>query len=194
MLFITTTELEQINDSEYLHIYLDPKYSFTIKINGEEVDQNEIYIKAPTMIAKDVYDVRKVSSVISKFEDIRNQKLTKELARLTEEEKIRLFGTVKEAQEELESADKSDIDFTVLIKAHLEQVMKDSRSFELEKDSFFSEFDKISFFLESRLSRKMDNDLLPVNFTIFNKHLGLKQFIIEAVFLEYVGFFSKHFL
>ena len=72
-------------------------------------------------------------------------------------------------------------------------MVKSSRSFESEKDSFFSEFDKISFFLESRLSRKIDNDLLPIKFFIFDKHLGSKQFIIEAIFFEYVSFFSKHF-
>lgn len=189
MSFITSSELEQINDSEYLHIYLDPKYSFTIKINGEEVDQNEIYIKAPTMIAKDVYDVRKVSSVIAKFEDLQNEKLSKELARLTDEERARLFGSIKE----IESSDKSDVDFKEAVKDHLKTLVKSSRSFELEKDSFFSEFDKISFFLEARLSRKMDDDLLPTKFSIFDKHLGSKQFIIEAIFFEYVSFFSKHF-
>jgi len=189
MSFITSSELDNIAGSEYLHIYLDPKYSFIAKINNEEVDQNEIFIKAPTMSSKDIFDVRRVSTVISKFEETQNEKLSKELARLTEEERARLFSSLKEIESSQEAPAKSQ-DF---IKDHLKTIIKSSRSFEAEKESFFSEFDKITHFLETRTMRSLDSDLLPLNFSIFDKHLGLKQFIIEAIFVEYVSFFSKHF-
>lgn len=189
MSYITSSELEHDNGSEYLHIYLDPQYGFTVKLNGEEISENELFIKAPTMTTKDVYDVRRVSSVVAKFEDIQNEKLSKELARLSDEERARLFSSIKD----IEISDQSNIDFKEAVKDHLKNLVKSSRSFELDKDTFFSEFDKISHFLESRLSRKLEGNLIPCNFAIFDKYLGAKQFIIEAIFIEYVGFFSKHF-
>ena len=188
MKYINSTENETIDGKEYLHLYLNPKYGFDVKINGEEMLVNEIFIQAPTMSTMDVGDVRKVSTVISKFEDIYNQELQRQLIRLSEEDKIKLFSIAQEPEKILEKVDPK-----LAVREHIGSILQISKSYESENSNFFTEFDKITYFLQKRLNRKLDDSLVKIDFSIFDKHLGLKQFIIEEIFIEYVSFFFKHF-
>lgn len=188
MKYINSTETETIDGKEYLHLYINPKYGFDVKINGEEMLVNEIFIQAPTMSTMDVGDVRKVSTVISKFEDIYNQDLQRQLLRLSEEDKIKLFSIAQEPEKILEKVDPK-----LAVREHIGSILQISKSYESENSNFFTEFDKITYFLQKRLNRKLDDSLVKIDFSIFDKHLGLKQFIIEEIFIEYVSFFFKHF-
>ena len=188
MKYINSTETETIDGKEYLHLYLNPKYGFDVKINGEEMLVNEIFIQAPTMSTMDVGDVRKVSTVISKFEDIYNQDLQRQLLRLSEEDKIKLFSIAQEPEKILEKVDPK-----LAVREHIGSILQISKSYESENSNFFTEFDKITYFLQKRLNRKLDDSLVKIDFSVFDKHLGLKQFILEEIFIEYVSFFFKHF-
>lgn len=189
MNFISSCELENINGSEYLHLYLNQEASFLVKINGEDVEQNELYIKAPTMASKDVYDLRRCCATLSKFEDIHNEKISKELARLSDEERARLFSSFKEVEEKiLEEIKPEDV-----ARDHIRTILKASKALDIENTNFFTEFDRLASFLEQRLFRNLNGDLLKLNFSVFDKLLGSKQFFLEEIFVEYVGFFFSHF-
>lgn len=186
MRFINSSEIDNINGIECLHLYLKDDYSYKIKIDGEEVLQNEIYIKAPTMSNEDLSNIRKCSSVLSKFEEIQNEKTLKELSKLTHQERERLFSELKD--ENIDQIKAEDV-----IRDHVSNLIKNSKSYETKESDYFQEFDKISHFLEKRLNRILDDQLYTINFSIFNEYLAVKQFIIEEIFIEYVAFFFKHF-
>lgn len=188
MKFINSSSVENINGKDCLHIFLKEEYSYPVKINDEEVLQNEIFIKAPTMSNEDVSNVRRCSSVFSKFEDIQNEKISKELSRLSQEDKERLFYEIENIKE---SEDESGPEEA--IKNHVISVLKSAKSFESQDSNYYTEFDKISLFLNKRLNRCMDDEFYSIDFSIFDKHLALKQFIIEEIFIEYISFFFKHF-
>jgi len=189
MTFFTSVELDNREGVEYLHYFLDTKFSFKIKINGEEVDCNEIYIKAPTMAQKDVYDLRKCSLVIAKFEELNNEKLAKQFLGLTEEQKTNLFSSVKEL-EESKPSEKEAIEGA---KSYIKGLLKSCKYYEVENSNFFSEFDKIIFFLEQRVYRDVNGALLKASFSLYDNLLAQKQFLLEEAFAEYVGFFFNHF-
>lgn len=189
MTFFTSVELDNIDGIEYLHYFLNPKFSFKAKLNGEEIEQNEIYIKAPTMAQKDVYDLRKCSLVISKFEELNNDKLAKQFLALTEEQKSNLLGNVKE----LEDTKPSEQEAIEGAKSYIKGLLKSCKYYEVENSNYFTEFDKIIFFLEQRLHRDIEGSLFKASFTLFDNLLAQKQFLIEEIFAEYVGFFFNHF-
>lgn len=188
-MFINSSEIDNINGVECLHLYLKDEFSFSVKINDEEVLQNEIYIKAPTMSNEDISNIRKCASVLSKFEEIQNEKTLKELSKLSDQERQKLFADFENLQENNEE----DIKTEEVIKDHIRSVLKNAKSYETKETDYFSEFDKIINFLEKRLNRNLDSQLYPINFSIFDKYLATKHFIIEEIFVEYVSFFFKHF-
>jgi hypothetical protein len=189
MKFISSVELDNINGKDYLHFYLKPECSFEVTINGEEVSQNEIFIEAPSMSNKDVGDLRKVSSVIAKFEEIHNERISKELARLSEEERVKLFAAVKG----LENDSEIKISGSQVSRDHMSAILRASKSYEHENSNFYTEFDRISYFMEQRLFRNLNDAMLKADFKLFDKLQGSKHFFLEEIFIEYVGFFFNHF-
>lgn len=137
MEFISSSELTNVEGVEYLRIYLKPNASFFPKINGEEVEQNELLIKAPTMSNLDVCDIKKCNGALAVFQDVYNEKLSKEFDKLSEDEKNRLQQSIKQS-------DESSIKTEDLIKEHIRSLLDISQSC-TERDK---EFDKISNFLE----------------------------------------------
>lgn len=189
--FIISSDIDAVEGIEYLHLYLDPKFSFKIKLNGEEVEENQIYIKAPTLSSTDVYDIRKCSSVIAKFEEDKNNKMTRELKSLKEDELqklMKLYEDVNKDKKEL-----SEEDFKNSCREHIQDILRSSKVYQLDKDDFYSEFDKLIHFLQKRAFRMFEGAMLPLPFEAFNHLFAQKQFLFEAVFAEYVSFFSKHF-
>lgn len=188
MQYILNSSLDNINGKECLHIFLNDKYSYNITINGEEIQQNEIYIKAPTLSNEDLSNIRRCSSVFSRFEEIYNNKIAKDIANLSDIERERIFSNFEEMETKKEEVKTEDV-----IREHVSSVLKSAKSYVSKDENFYTEFDKITIFLEKRLNRIMDEELYPLSFSIFDKHLGAKQFIIEEIFVEYVSFFFKHF-
>jgi len=190
MRFISSSELDNIDGVEYLHIYLKPVAAFNIKVNGEELEQNEIYIKAPTMSSKDVYDISKCCTVFAKLEEVPNEKLTKELSKLSEEERAELFSNFKNIEETI----KNEVKPEDIIKDHVRNILQSSKAYESGNSDFYTEFNKISYFLEQRLHHMIEKSLFKMDLSVFNKLLTAdKHFLIEELFIEYVGFFFRHF-
>lgn len=189
--YITSSEIDNIESVEYLRLYLHPKFVFKIKSNGEEVEENQIYIKAPTLGSTDIYDLRKCSIVICKFEEDKNNKVAKELRNLKEEELQKLMNVYKDIEKD--KKEPSDEEMKDSCREYIEQILKSSKSYQVDKDDFYTEFDKLVSFLQKRSFRMYEGSMHPVSLDSFNHLFAQKQFLLEAVFSEYVSFFSKHF-
>lgn len=194
--YITSSETQFIanergEDIEYLHLFLNPLCSFKTKLNGEELEENQIYIKAPTLSSADIYDIRKCSIVIAKFEEDKNNKTARELKNLKEEELEKLMNLFKDLDKNRKEPSEEEIRSSY--RESMDQVFKASKSYQIEKDDFYTEFDKLTSFLQKRAFRMQDGSMLSLSFDAFNHLFAQKQFLLEAVFAEYVSFFSKHF-
>ena len=192
MQYLSKTELETIGGQDYLHIYLKMENAFSFKLNNEDVEQNELFIKAPSMSNKDISDIRKCVLVIDKFEELEANKTAQELAKMKSEEREKLFEAIKEIQNSVKE-ESTDEQVRESVSAHIKNILKVGKTYETQDSDFFKEFDKVVYFLSQRLYRQLNDELFPCNFDIFNHLLGKKQFLIEEIFCEYVSFFFKHF-
>lgn len=196
MSYFSSSEIEHINGTECLKIYLKPEYAFKVKVNGEEQDQNEIYLKAPTMSNEDISNIRKCTSAFAKYEAFYNDKSFEALSKLTEDQKINLFGLIDKKQDELDTTEDEVVKKELIqkqAKKHVITILSESKTYENGQKDFYDEFYAIQFFLEKRLYRCVDSSLTQLNFEVFNSLIGEKQFFIEELFAEYVAFFSLHF-
>lgn len=202
-MYLKSSELTNINGKNYLKIFLDAQYPYKVKVNGDEQDKYDILFKEPD--ASDLGELRKCSLAIEKLVNYRENKLIKSQAIWGSE----FIKTIMEsrsqenvidpnaAQEQLEVEESDDSLDERLLEVHkgfISELLSLCSDYEDAESDYFIEVDKFFRLLEKKCYREFDDGIChSTDLSVFDAHNATSHFIKEAILIEYIAFFFKHF-
>lgn len=199
-MFLKSSELERIGDKNYLRIFLDEKYPYKIKYNGDDVEILDFVFEEPSM--QDITDLKKLGISIEKlisYQDVKTIRIASmfsrgllDEARLSREEDE--FDKIEEEELSDEKIEAKEKDRVKNCREFLANLLLKSNDFEDESSDFFLEMDKFFAFIDKKCGREHSNAIVhKASLSVLDKYHAISCFIKEEILIEYLSFFFIHF-
>ena len=199
-MFLKSSEIESINGENYLRIFLDKKYPFTVKHDGQELDCLDLLFKEPSMT--DISALKKLAISLEKLNSYENVK-TIRIANLFSRNTYDAIKRDKEAEieeeesktiiEEIEKEEEAEKNVIDDVRLFLAKVFGFSSDFEDENTDYFVELSKFVEFVNAKCGREGSGSLvIPTNLSVLDKYKADSLFLKEEIVIEYLSFFFDH--
>lgn len=191
---LKSSELARIGDKNYLHIFLDKKFPYSIKHiskNGDnDIEVLDMLFQEPE--AADISKLQKLGISLEKFSSYQNVK-TIRIANLFSKDSLAAYRD-ENIKEEIEAAkEQTDADKIEDCKVYVSKLLAMSTDFEDENSDYYQELAKFFSFLEEKCYRNHDGILLKNSLSNLDKYNAASCFIKEEIVTEYISFFFTHF-
>lgn len=200
-MYLKSSELEPLNGSNYLRVYLEKGFPYTIKHNGDDFQIYDFLFKEPSM--EDLADLKKLAVSLEKvhyYENVKSLRIANLFSKNTYDEIKKDKEELEENKEEPETIEqeidqeeeqqKNYVDETRLF---LSKVFGLASDYEDENTNYFVELQKFIDFIDKRCFREGENNLLlPVKLSVLDKYKADAYFIKECLVVEYLSFFFEH--
>lgn len=200
-MFLKSSELENFNGENCLRIYLDSKFPYTVKHDGQELEALDFLFKEPTMA--DMAVLRKLAISLEKLNSYENVK-TIRIANLFSRNTYEAIKEDKERQEvedvenqtiiqEIEEEAKEEKSMVDEVRLFLTKVFGFSSDFEDENTDYFVELSKFIEFVNLKCFREGSGSLfIPTSLSVLDKYKADAFFLKEEIVVEYLSFFFDH--
>lgn len=199
-MFLKSSEIESINGSNYLSVFVEKQFPYIVKHNGDDFEVYEFLFKEPSM--EDISDLKKLAVSLEKihyYENVKTLRMANLFSKNTYdeikkdkefEEELQETETIEEEIIKEEDKQKGYIDETRMF---LSKVFGLASDYEDENTNYFVEIQKFIDFIEKRCFRRGDNNLLlPVKLSVLDKYKADSYFIKESLVVEFLSFFFDH--
>lgn len=193
-MYLKSSEIVRIGDKNYLNIFLDKKYPYSIKRiskNGEnDIDVLDMLFQEPEM--SDISKLQKLGISLEKFSSYQNVK-TIRIANLFSKDSLDAYRekNIDEVIEEQRSL--TDADKVENCKIYVSKLLAMSTDFEDENSDYYQELSKFFSFLEEKCFRNHDGLTIKNTLSNLDKYNAASCFIKEEIVTEYISFFFTHF-
>jgi hypothetical protein len=208
MTYIVESSLVNRNGKNYLQIFLNPQYHLLFKDNGVDNEVVELFFEEPN--AGDQGNLRRCSLAINRLykymDQIQSLTLLKyipsEITQTIFQNKIReqveaaKEEYIKQEIKEKQIEDEEEVDETkdrFHQRLFMSKLLDDCADYGNSDTDYFAELDNFITFISLKCKRELNNMMLSVDLTQFDKYKGESFFIKKAIIAEYVGFFFLHF-
>lgn len=192
--YIKSSEIKNINNKNYLQIFLNKEFSF--KVNDNNVDKNcvEILLEEPNK--SDLGSLKNISTILNNYQQKIEEKTLKNLMEMSEDEKAKLMEAIEKVKNKPSEENKlTDEERLQEIKKSIRELFDNNNI----QPNYFDNLDSIFLFLKRKLFRVFEEQVLEISFdlVITNNNnlpqLGDKTFLQEDLIIEYISFFLRHF-
>lgn len=193
-IYIKSSEIKNINNKNYLQIFLNKEYSF--KVNDNNVDKNcvEILLEEPNK--SDLGSLKSISTILNNYQQKIEEKTLKNLMEMSEDEKAKLMEAIEKVKNKPSEENKlTDEERLQEIKKSIRELFDNNNI----QPNYFDNLDSIFLFLKRKLFRVFEEQVLEISsdLIITNNNnlpqLGDKTFLQEDLIIEYISFFLRHF-
>lgn len=192
-MYLKSSEIQTINNKNYLRIYLEKNYSFVIKQNNEELVLNNIVLEEPS--SNDIHFLKKLGISLEKLFTYTNAiKPLQAFSSINAEmvDSLNNYGAVEEIENTVEE-EINKLSPQEKARFFVRDIFLKANDFQNNETDYYVELQKFIDFIESKLYRELDDGLpLKTSFDIFEKYLAESFIIKEQIIIEYCSFFFAH--
>jgi hypothetical protein len=192
--YIKSSEIKNINNKNYLQIFLNKEYSF--KANDNNVDKSYVEILLEEPNRSDLSNLKTISTILNDYQKKIEEESLRNFMKMNEDEKAKLMEAIEKTK------NKPTEEKPLNAEERLESIknsIKELFNYNNAQTNYFDNLDSIFLFLKRKVFREFNNEVLQTSFDLVitnNDNLpsiGSKVYLQEDLIIEYVSFFLKHF-
>lgn len=201
-MYLKSADIETIGGKRYLRVFMDDKYPYIVKHNGQELKCYDLLFEEPNM--EDMGVLKKLAISLEKlnsYENVKTIRIANLFSNKTYENIARDKAIEIEDQENpdetileaVEKEEKEEKDTAQEAKSFLAKVFGFSSDFEDESSNYFLELFKFVSFLDTKCKRVGDNGLLlSTSMNVLDTYKASSVFVKEEIVVEYFSFFFEY--
>ena len=190
---IKSSETVLIGDKNYLRIFLEKEYPYTIKSGDDEFEVLDFLFEEPNF--KDSFELRKIAISLERLCSYETIKSIRTANTFSREALESLRSAEMEDRKELQDSEEDNMDKSDVVRMFLYKTFAMASDYEDEtcNTNYYLEMDKFFNFLEKRCFREHNDLVVKNSLSNIDKYNAISLFIKEEIAIEYVSFFFTNF-